>query len=133
MHLLVKCTACGEDVEGEPLNDHFPVKGFVMPWEDFGYYGGFTDTQEDLNTPPSQPWIWCHDCIVKLLQTFPLLAKTIPPGGHHCDNDIPCCNWAWRATDKFGKYETDENNKFVPIGGAHYQIAVNGVWIDKID
>lgn len=104
-----------------------------MPWEDFGYYGGFTDTQEDLNIPPCQPWIWCHDCIVKLLETFPLLGKTIPSGGHHCDNDAPCCNWAWRATDKFGKYEIDANNKLIPADGAHYQIAVNGVWVDKID
>ncbi len=133
MHLLVKCSACGEDGEGETINNHLPVSGLTMAWEDFGYYGGFIDVYDDIGMPPQSLWVWCHDCVVKLLKTFPLLANMIPRGGHHCQDDTPCCNWAWRATEKFGKYEADERGELVPVSGAHYQFAENGAWVDKID
>lgn len=103
--MSVKCSACGNDVDGESVNHHLPDVGFVLPYQEFGYYGGFTDTFDDYYEKPRE-WLMCHDCVVKLLETFPLLAQTIPRGEHPCDREIPCCNWAWRSHEdglQFGK------------------------------
>lgn len=103
--MSVQCSACGNEVEGESVNNHLPDAGFVLPYQDFGYYGGFTDSFDDYYEKPRE-WLMCHDCVLKLLETFPLLAKTVSRGGHPCDKDTPCCDWAWRKTDagiQFGK------------------------------
>lgn len=95
-----------------------------MPFDTFGYYGGFDDnvgvlTGSDL----SRQWILCHDCVVKFLDTFPLLAQDI---GQNCHPDsrhaqIPCCRHAWQGTAIFGRN----------IHGVHTRTAwPDGVWHD---
>jgi hypothetical protein len=98
----VKCDACGEahlvSISGANTID----SGWLVPYEAFGYYGGFTDNLDWLmaNTEPKS-WNICHACIVKLLDIFPLLAKSLDKGAHPSPyDDKPCCDYAWSFTNE---------------------------------
>jgi hypothetical protein len=81
-----------------------PDNGWVMPYEHFGYYNGFSDSIPVLvSGERSKDWIFCHDCVVKFFNAFPLLAAEFGRGHHPCDDDVPCCQFAWRGTEFFGK------------------------------
>lgn len=117
------CSACG----GEAIctqQDHYPDHGWVLPFETFGYYGGFDDSMDVLfGKRISKEWIFCHDCVVKFLDTFPLLAESIGRNCHsdRTDSDTPCCRHAWQGTEIFGR------NEF----GVHSRSAwPDGVWHD---
>lgn len=127
---LILCTACGNETECNQQK-FYPDNGWVLPFDTFGYYGGFSDDISVLiGERRSREWILCHDCVAKLLSLFPRLTATLERGLHNCENDTPCCEFAWRATPIFGKYEHDENGRLVPVSGAHYQVVENGKWID---
>lgn len=111
--VTVGCSACGKDVPVESLNEHFPDKGWVINASDIGYYGGFSDNIEYVLGEETLLWKVCHDCVVKLLQTFPLLAKTIGTGEHECTEELPCCNHAWK------------------YNGNVLQLAQDGSWVDS--
>jgi len=101
-----------------------PDNGWDLPYEQFGYYGGFTDHDGACDGK----WRLCHDCVVRFLEAFPLLGVLVGRGWHtmYGPTDVPCCRWAWRGTDLFGKYE---DGKQVP--GAHVQQANDsGGWDD---
>jgi hypothetical protein len=72
-----------------------PDNGWVFNINNFGYYAGFTDPIGD----PEQIVRLCHDCIVKFLDTFPLLSVLVGKGGHSPNgpNEKPCCRYAWKA------------------------------------
>ena len=100
------CSACAQQVICTQ-QDSYPDNGWVLPFDTFGYYGGFDDNLNVLSgLVRSREWIMCHDCVAKFLTTFPLLAQTI---GHNChpdtdrDSPIPCCTHAWQSTDLFGQ------------------------------
>jgi len=99
----VICTACERIVPSAGINP-YPDNGWVMRFDDFGYYGGFTDNIDaHLDGRMSSRWFLCHDCVVKFLATFPNLARTIHKGGHgrsgEADTSHPCCEWEWRISD----------------------------------
>lgn len=82
------CNACGRDypiANGQSAPEH----GWYLPYTRFGYYNGFDDSFE------SAKWFLCHDCVVKFLDTFPLLAKDLQ-GCHPCNSETPCCQYAWK-------------------------------------
>lgn len=94
----VKCDACGElhlpSVGAPSAIDN----GWWLPYETFGYYSGFTDNLEVMMMSDDllKSWSMCHACIVKFLDTFPLLAKSIERGAHPSPyDDKPCCRYAW--------------------------------------
>lgn len=96
------CSACGTQAE---CNSQlvYPDNGWVLPFETFGYYGGFDDNIDVLfGERISRQWVLCHDCVVKFLNTFPRLAESLDNGLHPCSDDTPCCRFAWRATEGFG-------------------------------
>lgn len=95
------CSACGEQALCTQ-QDHYPDDGWVLPFDTFGYYGGFDDNIDVLlGGRISREWIFCHDCVVKLLNTFPRLAESVGPNCHSCDSDTPCCVHSWQATESF--------------------------------
>jgi hypothetical protein len=98
MSNAVKCDACGElhlaSVGAPSAIDN----GWWLPYDTFGYYSGFTDNLEAMMMSPDLLKVWtiCHDCIVKFLDIFPLLAKSIEKGGHPSPYEKkPCCDYAW--------------------------------------
>lgn len=109
------CHGCGA-MAPHHSQENAPDNGWDLPYESFGYYAGFTDSER----PTDDKWRLCHDCVIKFLDTFPLLGMLIPKGQHTMlgPSDIPCCRWAWRGTDLFGKYENGE-----PVPGVHIQLA----------
>ena len=117
------CSACHSRVPCTQQS-HYPDKGWVLPFDTFGYYGGFDDAMPVLlGQQRTREWIMCHDCVVKFLATFPLLAETIGANCHSDDRDseTPCCRFAWQGTAIFGK------NVF----GVHTRTAwSDGVWHD---
>jgi hypothetical protein len=117
MTKLIPCDACGAEAPTHN-QDSIPDNGWVMPYEDFGYYGGFSDHDTYGRRP--KHWFMCHDCVVKFLNTFPALAKSVGAGTHGCEDDTPCCNHAWRGTELFGQ----------DVWGVHTQKAVDGKWVD---
>lgn len=98
------CSACNDAFVCTQQNV-YPDDGWVLPFEIFGYYGGFSDSIEVLfDKRPSKQWIFCHDCVVKFFDTFPLLVESFAGGHHPCDDDVPCCQFAWRGTENFAKH-----------------------------
>ena len=111
----VACTACGGGTPSPGANADLLENGWVMDFENFGYYGGFTDDVDVLlGDRKSRNWHLCHDCIVKLLNLFPALAKTINAGQHPSEEIKPCCDFAWRLKE----------------GGACCQYSQFGEWLD---
>jgi len=99
----IECSACGHLSEATQQNA-LPDNGLLLPYETFGYYGGFSDSMRVLiGHQLSKEWILCHDCVVKFLRTFPLLADSFGKGHHPCEDNTPCCEFAWRGTDNFAK------------------------------
>jgi hypothetical protein len=91
-HGYEMCDACGTAVPCTQ-QERVPDDGMRLDFLNSGYYGGFTD-----NYPPREglDWIMCHDCVVKFLETFPMLASNVTGGQHPADkNKKPCCKWAW--------------------------------------
>lgn len=132
-HSTVLCSACGQTCVCTQ-QERLPDDGWILPFDLFGYYGGFSDEIDALigNRVP-RSWTLCHDCVVKFFETFPMLAEALGKGTHSCDRDEPCCEFAWRATQIFGQYEMDDEGKYTPKQGAHYQVVENGKWIDVIE
>ena len=112
--------------------DSLPDNGWVLPFDTFGYYGGFDDNIDVLLTDvPSRQWVLCHDCVVKFLAIFPRLRDSFSKGLHLCESETPCCEWAWRGTSLFGQYDKDIDGNIVSVSGSHYQVVKNGNWIDR--
>jgi hypothetical protein len=113
---IIECDACGEYYEAGSQEFIFD-NGWVMKSKQFGYYGGFDDEMFADEDEERDDWFMCHDCIVVLLETFPKLGATISKGSHPCENDTPCCRWAWRSID-------------IPDGRTFQLSNDNGEWVD---
>lgn len=118
------CSACRQPAVCTQ-QDHYPDNGWVLPFDTFGYYGGFDDVMPVLlGQRLTREWILCHDCVVKFLDTFPLLAEDIGKNCHsdNRDSEVPCCRHAWQGTELFGK----------DTFGVHVRTAwSDGVWHDE--
>lgn len=100
---FLNCSECGNPHEVKD-GDAIPHFGFFFAPREFGYYAGFSDSNPWSVTKEEHEVFLCHDCCVRLLETFPSIARAIGQGGHHpCDDDVPCCRYAWRGTENFGK------------------------------
>ncbi len=88
------CHGCGS-MAPHHSQEEFPDNGWAFNINNFGYYAGFTDPIGD----PEQLVRLCHDCVLKLLDTFPLLSVLIGNGCHSQNgpNEVPCCRYAWKA------------------------------------
>ncbi len=88
------CNGCGSMAPHHSQENH-PDNGWTFDLNNLGYYAGFTDcigfeaTQINL----------CHDCVLKFLDTFPLLGILVGKGGHSPNgpDEKPCCQYAWKA------------------------------------
>lgn len=105
----IKCDECGEE-QPATQQDNYPDGGWSLPYETFGYYGGFDDNIGVLlGEDKPNDFILCHDCVVKLLTALPVLGAKLV-GGHHPnwvhddgfdgsgdDGTVhpSCCRWAW--------------------------------------
>jgi hypothetical protein len=101
----VMCDACGEMYPASISSPTAIDDGWWLPYETFGYYNGFTDNIEAIMKSDEllKSWSMCHACIVKLLDTFPLLAKSIERGAHPSPySEKPCCNYAWSIAPSGG-------------------------------
>ena len=87
------CHGCGNMAPHHSQEDS-PDNGWSFDINTFGYYGGFTDNY-DFETETVR---LCHDCVLKFLDTFPLLGIFIGVGGHSTrgPNEKPCCKYAWK-------------------------------------
>jgi hypothetical protein len=99
----VVCTACEKPVKAAHETD-LPDDGWVLDFDYFGYYSGFTDEFHALiGAEPSRKFTMCHDCVVKLLELFPRLGELVGANNHPCQDAVPCCRHAWQATEFFAK------------------------------
>ena len=74
----------------------FPDAGFTFAPRTFGHYGGFTDNIPWDPITDDDYVRLCHDCCLRLVRSFPSIAKALGGFGHHpCSEDIPCCEFAW--------------------------------------
>jgi len=112
---VVFCDGC-EKPSACTQQDSAPDNGWVLPYQTFGYYSGFTDDIEVLfGQKESRNWILCHDCVVKILEVLPMLGATIDRGSHLCDAEIPCCKWSWKpkADGESGYLILNEKNEWI--------------------
>jgi hypothetical protein len=95
---MATCDGCGgSQLASDPFGN-FPERGWALPYYNFGYYGGFSD---DINyiigeTEPKS-WKLCHDCVLAIFSVLPALGRSLGVGQHPCDDDTPCCKWAWKT------------------------------------
>lgn len=110
---MIKCTLCGVDRKAvdedynEPGDTQAIEFGLKINVSDSGYYMGFTDcnfkwrNSDGSVTSSGEDVVWdlCHDCVIKLLETFPQLDDNLLKGGHPYDYEKgPCCKWGWTVT-----------------------------------
>ena len=106
-----QCTACNKIVAIEALRNGLDsgleLSGFA------GYYGGFTDQFDQMSQSNYDQYdkaYFCHSCCVKLLKTFPTLAKNVGIekyyGHHPCSSVEPCCDYAWSSGPDFAEQQT---------------------------
>jgi hypothetical protein len=123
------CTACGRltpvETCGNGPDNGLHLTGFA------GYYGGFTDythpsffdgysvTEEDVKESESHNNAWfCHNCCIRLFDTFPHLARAvgiINPGSmahHPCMDEVPCCMYSYHF--KRSPYFEDDIVQYEP-------------------
>lgn len=96
MHGFHPCSGCG-NMAPHHSQKKYPDNGWSIPVNDLGYYGGFTDS---INEPESSYTInLCHECVIKFLETFPMIGLLIGKGGHNQfgPNETPCCAWSWKS------------------------------------
>jgi|688.fasta_scaffold1332176_1 hypothetical protein len=89
------CDACGVPKECQS-QEEVVDNGIAFNFQELGYYGGFIDNAPAMGDKNLE-WNLCHECILKMLQTFPMLAAKLPRGLHPTDDKTkPCCDWAWK-------------------------------------
>lgn len=100
------CDTCGKETP-VVTGGSAPETGWELPVDQFGYYGGFSDNMDVLLGQEENAWLkMCHDCVLKFLDTFPLLAEKITCLGHSMKHDNwddklatkSCCKYAWTFT-----------------------------------
>lgn len=140
--MTLQCDGCGLMHDSSCQNGHYIDYGWGLMFGDFGYYGGFTDNLEamfDVRDNPEHAVKYmahlCHDCCVKFMTTFPLLAVRMGVEGghpnkneHDSDNGIatpPCCPFAW--TWVRDKDEPDYSRSFT-----HYRATSDLTW-EKVE
>jgi len=110
---FVKCDGCGENAPCH-TQERLPDNGWALPYQIFGYYGGFTDDDEGQSIWDKSV-ILCHSCVLRFLDFFPLIAKRISKGGHSlmpfADEAKPCCDYAWTLIE--GETYLAENGEWV--------------------
>ncbi len=91
-HGFHPCIGCGNMMPHHSQKD-LPENGWVIPLGDLGYYGGFSDEEKPHSVT------LCHDCVIKLLELFPMFGVLIGKGGHSSlgSDEKPCCQWAWKT------------------------------------
>lgn len=94
MHGFHPCSGCG-NMAPHHSQTNYPDNGWSIPINQLGYYGGFTDPNSE---DPPYTINLCHDCVIKLLETFPMIGLLIGKGGHSQigPDEKPCCPWAWK-------------------------------------
>lgn len=128
--MSITCDTCGLE-QRTTQQDKLPDGGWSLPIDHFGYYGGFDDNVDVLLGGEESSFVsMCHDCVVKMLNTFPLLSEKMKGGRHpnfiHTDfrDDTDdgtlhpsCCRWAWTwnkvAPRKYETYFGDGNGGWV--------------------
>jgi len=87
------CHGCGS-MAPHHSQMNYPDNGWVFDMSLLGYYGGFTDMPENR-----EEIRFCHDCVIKFLETFPLLSLFIGAGAHSQQgpDEKPCCKYAFKT------------------------------------
>jgi hypothetical protein len=99
--------------------------GWSFNWVTLGHYSGFTDsiiTTEEASNEEDFMVHMCHDCCVKMLDTFPALKEIARVrGGHPNMNDHdsqngtatpPCCPYAWTWVKTSSEYPNEYKTYF---------------------
>lgn len=107
-----KCDECGEDCPSFSQSS-LPEHGTVLNIVSMGYYAGFTDFFPGELDEKEENFRLCHDCSVRLMKALPGLGARIGSGCHPCDDETPCCEWAWRTLD--GALYTVNDGEWVPV------------------
>ena len=117
---FVVCNTCGQSVrcENAQRSLDLPDNGWAIPLKDFGYYGGFSDNDfifDDNRGDIKDYLVVCHDCVLRLLETFPRLAERIGFGSHSMsgNDERPCCDYAWRTHN--GIVEKGKQGEWIPL------------------
>lgn len=91
---MTQCSECGKTQSTGGKQEEVLDNGLMFCPTDMGYYGGFVDSF------PQDEQVFvrlCHDCSVRLVRWFPSVAKALgTDNGHPCDEDLPCCEFAWK-------------------------------------
>jgi hypothetical protein len=111
-----KCDNCDEESKSESAQGSgFPDNGIELYPLTLGFYGGFWDNFPlNADKPAGQRVAFCHDCTLALLRSFPAIIKGLAElqivtsngqpryGMHPCEDETPCCEFAWQGTDEQG-------------------------------
>lgn len=97
---MIICSECGCAQDNPGQQEKLFDGGIGFRPKDMGYYGGFTDNDPWENPKDEDYVVLCHDCSLRLVRSFPSIARAMGiNAGHPCDEEKACCEFAW----KFGE------------------------------
>jgi hypothetical protein len=106
------CDNCGAFQPRIPHSDSGALdNGWSINTTTLGCYSGFTDDMVDMYNGNEATVHFCHDCCVKLVESFPAFRKNMTRGGHPSSEGLgaePCCKWAWTIEDSVAYYATHD-------------------------
>lgn len=80
-----------------------PCEGCNNPHTDYGFaldisggYAQFTDCFGE-DPSPNHYLRLCHDCVLRLVELFPIMRSKLNGGCHPYTGETPCCEFGWTA------------------------------------
>lgn len=115
------CDGCGA-----PITRWLPTEppDFGFSFDLGGSYSGFRDLEYSVFKGRLD---LCHDCVIRLVELFPILRLKLGAGCHPSLTDTPCCAHAWKVDDTNDLVTLVPNGDLtgwvaVPIGSARDHI-----------
>lgn len=104
-HYTNSCDACHAHIEHDQLTLDIS-----------GGYDHFTDSWSERKT-----LTLCHDCVLRMIELFPVMGEKLGKGCHPCNSMTPCCAFAWRSIDDVCVVPADDLRSWVPLyqNGVH--------------
>jgi hypothetical protein len=115
------CEGCGAPVS-RWLPTEPPNHGMAFGLR--GSYAGFTDSFEPQAFQHRLDL--CHDCVLRMVELFPIMRFKLGVACHPCETEVPCCAYGFTTSDEKGFIRIPNNDlsgwRSVPMDSLNSQL-----------